>query len=212
MVFASRESAGQMLGQYLKEHGTQADLVLGLLRGGVVVAAEVAHVLQLPLDVLIVRKIGHPWHREFAVGAMAENGIALIDQAAIGRNSLLEVELEQIIKEEKQKLTEYQANFRQTPLDLSHKTVVLVDDGVATGSTIEAAVLSARSQNAAKIIVAAPVASTSSVNRLHKVADEVCALHVDAEFDAVGRYYEEFSQTTDAQALELLRAEAVRGG
>src|SRR5437870_2000272 len=121
MVFASREAAGQMLGQYLKEQGTQADLVLGLPRGGVVVAAEVAHVLQLHLDVLIVRKIGHPWHREYAVGAMAENGIVLLDHAAIGRNPLLETELDQIIKEEQQKLKDYQANFRQKPLDLNRK-------------------------------------------------------------------------------------------
>jgi len=210
MVFASREAAGQALGQFLKERGTQADRVLGLPRGGVVVAAEVAHVLRLPLGVLIVRKIGHPLHREFAVGAMAENDIVLLDHAIIEKAPLLETELEQIIREEMQKLEDYQARFRQTPLELRDKVVVLVDDGLATGSTTEAAVLSARNQHASKIIVAAPVASTSSVARLKNVADEVCILHIDPDFDAVGRYYEEFSQTTDAQVLQVLRAEAVK--
>jgi predicted phosphoribosyltransferase len=210
MVFASREAAGEALGQYLKERGTQADLVLGLPRGGVVVAAEVAHVLRLPLGVLIVRKIGHPLHREFAVGAMAENDIVLLDRATIERVPLLETELEQIIREEMQKLNDYQARFRQTPLDLNAKVVVLVDDGLATGATTEAAVLSARNQHASTVIVAAPVASTSSVARLKHIADEVCVLHIDPDFDAVGRYYEEFSQTTDAEVLDLLRAEAVK--
>ena len=94
MVFASREAAGQLLGRSLREHGTCADLALGLPRGGVVVAAEVAHVLQIPLDVLIVRKIGHPGHREFALGAMAERDVVILDTAAISRNPLLQIELE----------------------------------------------------------------------------------------------------------------------
>jgi len=211
MVFASREAAGQVLGKSLEEQGIQADLVLGLPRGGVVVAAQVAHVLLLPLDVLIVRKIGHPSHREFAIGAMAENGIVLLDEAAIGRNPVLQIELQQIIHEEKERLLEYEARFRQARLDLTGKSILLVDDGLATGATTEAAVLSARNQNAARIIVTAPVASTSAVERLQKVADEVSVLFVDPEFDAVGRYYQEFKQTTDAEVMELLRAEAARG-
>ena len=212
MVFASREAAGQMLGRFLREQGTRADLVLGLPRGGVIVAAEVSHVLQLPLEALIVRKIGHPWHREFALGAMAEGGVVVLDSAAISRNPLLQTELEQIIEEEKQRLQVYQDRFRQMALDLHGKTVLLVDDGLATGSTTEAGVLSARKQNAARIVVAAPVASTNAVERLQKVADEVSCLFIDPAFDAVGRYYEVFSQTTDVEVLDLLRAEAVKGG
>src|SRR5438876_11737231 len=104
MMFASREDAGQKLGQYLKEQGTRSDLVLGLPRGGVIVAAQVAHTLQVPLDVLVVRKIGHPWHREFAVGAMAEKGVVVLDEQAIGRNPLIRTELNEIIEEEKERL------------------------------------------------------------------------------------------------------------
>jgi putative phosphoribosyl transferase len=210
MVFASREAAGQMLGQSLKEQGIQADLVLGLPRGGVIVAAEVAHVLQAPLDVLIVRKIGHPWHREFALGAMAENGVVVFDRAAINRNPLLEMELQQIIEEEKQRLEAYQQAFRHTSLELNGKNVLLIDDGLATGSTTEAGVLAAKKLNAARVVVAAPVASTNAVERLEKVADELFCPVIDPEFDAVGRYYESFPQTTDTEVLDLLRGEAAR--
>jgi len=211
MVFASREDAGQRLGQYIKEQSIQAELVLGLPRGGVIVAAQVAHTLQVPLDVLVVRKIGHPWHREFAVGAMAEKGVVVLDEQVIGRNPLIRMQLKDIIEEEKERLSAYQARFRQQPLDLMGKVVLLVDDGLATGLTIEAAVLSAKKQHAAEIIAAGPVASTSAIERLKKVADEVCVLWSDPEFDAVGRYYEVFSQATDEEVIDLLRAEAGRG-
>ncbi len=211
MVFASREEAGQRLGQYIKEQSIQAELVLGLPRGGVIVAAQVAHTLQVPLDVLVVRKIGHPWHREFAVGAMAEKGVVVLDEQVIGRNPLIRMQLKDIIEEEKERLSAYQARFRQQPLDLMGKVVLLVDDGLATGLTIEAAVLSAKKQHAAEIIAAGPVASTSAIERLKKVADEVCVLWSDPEFDAVGRYYEVFSQATDEEVIDLLRAEAGRG-
>ena len=212
MVFASREAAGQMLGRALKERDIHADVVLGLPRGGVIVAAEVAHVLQLPVEVLIVRKIGHPWHREFALGAMAEGDVVVLDHEAIGRNPLLHVELQQIIEEEKDRLQVYQSKFRQGPLDLNGRAVLIIDDGLATGATTEAGVLSARKQNATRVTVAAPVASTNAVDRLRKIADEVWCLFIDSEFDAVGRYYEVFAQTTDTEVLDLLRAEAVRTG
>src|SRR5881397_4201745 len=102
-MFASREEAGQKLGRQLQDEGIEADLVLGLPRGGVVVAAEVAHTLHLPLDVVIVRKIGHPWHREFAVGALAENDVVLFDERAIGKNPLFRMELNDILEEEKER-------------------------------------------------------------------------------------------------------------
>src|SRR5437660_5377491 len=192
MMFASREDAGRRLGHYLKEQGVHADLVLGLPRGGVIVAAEVAHVLDLPLDVLIVRKIGHPWHREFAVGAMAEGGVVVLDEGVIAKNPLARLELDQIIKEERQRLQAYQSRFRQDHLELSGRAALLVDDGLATGSTTEAAVVSAQKQGAPKVIVAAPVASTNAVERLRSVASDVLALFIDPDFDAVGRYYDEF--------------------
>ena len=211
MMFASREDAGQRLGRHLQEQNVRADLVLGLPRGGVIVAAEAARALHLPLDVLIVRKLGHPFHREFAVGALAEHGVAVLDQALIGSNPLLQAQLDEIVEEEKERLRSYQARFHPDGgPNLAGKTVLLVDDGLATGATTEAAVLSVRKQHARKIVVAAPVASTSAVDRLARVADEVQVLCVDPDFDAVGRYYDVFSQTTDREVLELLQAQAKR--
>jgi putative phosphoribosyl transferase len=207
VMFVSREDAGRRLGWRLKEQGIQADLVLGLPRGGVVVAAEVAHVLKLPLDVLIVRKVGHPMHREFAVGALAECGVVVFYEAVIGFNPLVQADLKAIVAEENARLISYQDKFhRGRPPELSDKTVLVVDDGLATGATTEAAVRSARKQSARRILVAAPVASAHALERLQRVADNVIVLLVDPEFEAVGRYYDVFSQTTDNEVLELLKA------
>jgi putative phosphoribosyl transferase len=206
-MFASRKDAGRRLGQYLKERGLTADLVLGLPRGGVVVAAEVAAVLGKPLDALIVRKIGHPLHREFAVGALAEDEVVLLDQSVVGNNPAIRAELGEVIEEEKQRLREYEAAFHKPgTTSLAGKDVFIADDGLATGATTEAAVLSARKQGARRVTVIAPVGSTSAVARLRSVADDVIVLFVDPDFDAVGRYYDCFSQTTDAEVVELLKA------
>jgi len=205
VMFASREDAGVKLGRCLQEQRVRADLVLGLPRGGVIVAGGVARALRLPLEVLIVRKIGHPWHREFAVGALAERGVVLLDESVIGTNPAVRAELKEIIREEQERLRSYQTRFHpQAAPDLTGKAVLLVDDGLATGATTEAAVLSARKGKAGSIVVAAPVASSHAVERLARVADEVRVVCVDPDLDAVGRYYEVFSQTTDEEVMEVL--------
>ena len=191
----------------MQDQGVRADLVLGLPRGGVVVAAGVARALQLPLDVLLVRKIGHPRQREFAVGALAENGVIVLDEHVIEANAVIRAELEPIIEEEQERLRSYQTRFHPAGAPaLAGKIVLLVDDGLATGATTEAAVLSVRKQNARSIVVAAPVASSHAVERLARVADEVRVLRMDPDFEAVGRYYDVFTQTTDEEVLALLRA------
>ncbi len=212
MRFASREDAGRQLGQRLREQGVEVDLVLGLLRGGVVVAAEVARLLQRPLDALIVRKIGHPWHREFAVGALAEPDVVILDEASVGKNPMVRLQLDGVIAEETARLQAYRSRFHTaTALVLEGKTVLLVDDGLATGATAEAAVVSAKRQKARSIVIATPVASTNAVGRLTPVADDVVALMVDPDFGAVGQYYEEFEETTDEEVLALLRHQAKNG-
>jgi len=209
MMFDSREDAGLKLARLLQAQAVQADLVLGLPRGGVVVAAKVAQTLRRPLGVMAVRKIGHPWHREFAVGALAEGGVTLLDERAVGAEPQVRAELETIIAEEKERLRACQARFHPggAPV-LANRAVLLVDDGLATGATTEAAVLSAKARRAGFVTVAAPVASTGAVERLAKVADEVRVLHADPDFAAVGQYYEVFEQTTDEEVVAVLRATA----
>ena len=206
MRFASRQDAGRQLGQLLKKQRVDVDLVLGLPRGGVVVAAEVARLLQCPLDVLVVRKIGHPMHREFAVGALAEPDVVIFDKASLSEIPVARSQLDGVVAEEIARLREYRQRFhRSNAPTLHNKIVLLVDDGLATGATAEAAVLSARQQSARRIIVAAPVASTNAVERLRRVADDVLTLVVDPDFAAVGQYYDEFSQTSDEEVIALLR-------
>ena len=209
MKFASRQDAGCRLGELLREQNVEADLVLGLPRGGVVVAAEVARLLERPLDVLVVRKIGHPRHREFAVGALAEPGVVIFDKASLSEIPVARAQLDEVVAEETARLQSYCRQFHPAGAPvLDGKTVLLVDDGLATGATTEAAVLSVRKQNARTIVVAAPVASTQAVERLARVADEVRVLNMDPDFEAVGRYYDVFTQTTDEEVLQLLRAGA----
>ena len=209
MTFASRLDAGEKLGAHLRELAIDADVVAGLPRGGVIVAAAAAHVLSLPLDILVVRKVGHPLQREFAVGALAEGGVVVLDEKSIGLAPEQDADLQKIIREESLRLREYELRFHAgSRLDYQGRSVLLVDDGLATGATTEAAVRSARNQGARKIIVGAPVASVSAVERLFRVADDVIVLFTDPDFDAVGRYYREFPQTTDEEVLAALQTAA----
>jgi putative phosphoribosyl transferase len=211
MRFASRQDAGRQLGQHLRQRGVEVDWVLGLPRGGVVVAAEVAGRLQRPLDVLVVRKIGHPWHREFAVGALAEPDVVIFDKATLATVPVPRGQLDKVVAEEIARLREYRACFHGSDLPLLQgKNILLVDDGLATGATAEAAVVSARQQGAHRVIMATPVASTGAVERLRYAADEVVALFVDPGFEAVGQYYDLFYQTDDEEVLALLHAAAPR--
>jgi predicted phosphoribosyltransferase len=204
-VFASRDDAGRKLGRWLEDRDVKPDLILGLPRGGVVVAATVADRLGLPLDVLIVRKIGHPAFREFALGALAEEGIIVLDEQAAryGRG----LDIEPVIREEQENLRAYQSRFAHPGKHaIASLDILLVDDGIATGATTEAAVRSAIKQGASSVTVAAPVAPEHAVERLRAVADDVQVMIIDPKFEAVGRYYDSFPQTTDEEVLELLSA------
>lgn len=206
MRFASRQDAGRQLAGFISTKGIRADVILGLPRGGVVVAAEIADALRIPMDVLLVRKIGHPRHREFAVGALAEGGVVLLDRNVIGVDPALRQQVNEVIREETDRLHQYELKFRDgRKLDLASKTVMIVDDGLATGATTEAAVLSAKGRGCSRVIVVTPVASENAVSRLRQAADDVIALIVDPYFEAVGAYYESFPQTTDEEVLSLLQ-------
>jgi len=206
MLFASRRDAGERLGKYLHWRGVTADLVLGLPRGGVVVAASVARELKLPLDVLVVRKLGHPMQPEFAVGAIAEPDAVFLNEDSLREYPLSSTQLGKIIAQEKIRLQYYRRQFHlhESPA-LEGKAVLLVDDGLATGATAEAAAISARKQKASRIIVSSPVASTNAVERLRRVADAVEVLSEDPDFQAVGQFYQEFPPTEDEEVVSLLR-------
>ena len=205
MTFASRKEAGAKLGRELAARNIQADVILGLPRGGVVVAAEIARFLKRPLGVLVVRKIGHPRFREFAVGALAEAETVILDEAAIEKTRVEPDELKEIILEETDRLKRHVGKFECGPRPgFAGQSVVLADDGLATGATTEAAVRSARKQGARRITIAVPVASASGFARLAGVSDEVIALFIDPNFQAVGQYYLSFSQTTDEEVMALL--------
>jgi putative phosphoribosyl transferase len=213
MLFASRQDAGRQLGRFLRERRVAADLVLGLPRGGVIVAAEVARELKLPLDVLAVRKIGHPLQPEFAVGALAEPDAVYFHNETLAEFPVAQGDLDKIVAEEKNRLRDYRRKFHLAEMPpLEGKIILLVDDGLATGATAEAAAVSVRKQNAKQIIVAAPVASIEAAARLRRVADAVEVMRDDPVFSAVGQFYEEFSQTTDDEVIALLRDAAKFAG
>ncbi|HEV2456166.1 MAG TPA: phosphoribosyltransferase family protein [Verrucomicrobiae bacterium] len=206
MIFASRQEAGERLGEFLRQRGVEADLVLGLPRGGVVVAAGVAQILKLPLDVLVVRKIGHPYQPEFAVGALAEPDCVFLNQENLTEFPVPLKKLEKIISEERERLQNYARRFHlHASLSLEGKSVLLVDDGLATGATAEVAALSARKQNSRRVIVSAPVASINAVERLRRVADDVEILSEEADFQAVGQFYDQFCPTEDDEVISLLK-------
>lgn len=205
MVFASRQDAGRQLGLRLRELALTVDSVAGLPRGGVVVAAEVAEILRCPLDVLVVRKIGHPWNREFAVGALAESDVLVLDEEAVASQPVPAADLEAVITEEKARLRTYSEKFHaQRESHFADARLLLVDDGLATGATAEAAIRSARKQGAAQVIFSVPVASPTGWYRVAHLADRIVTCRTDPAFGAVGQYYKQFLPTRDEEVLALL--------
>ena len=210
MRFRDRRQAGRELAEQLRARQEEAALpdpvVLALPRGGVAVAREVARTLGAPLDVLVVRKIGAPFQEEFGVGAIAGDEAPLFDEVALDRLGLSEAVLAPIVERERAELRRRERLYRQgrPAPDLRGRTVIVVDDGLATGSTARAALRFARSQEPGRVVLAAPVGSPEAVGLLRAEADEVICLHQPAAFMAVGLWYEDFDQLTDEDVLEAL--------
>lgn len=206
MILASREEAGQRLADLLAARGLEPDWVLGLPRGGVVVAAPVAARLGVPLDTWVVRKIGHPENPEFAVGALAEPDVLWLDPNLAGLDAALHRALAGVVREEQRRLEEYRQRWHPYGLPvLRRRRVLLVDDGFATGATAYAAALAVRKQDAEQVILAAPVAAPDTVERLGRVADQVHVLWQDPAFAAVGQYYRSFEPPAEDEILALVR-------
>jgi putative phosphoribosyl transferase len=214
MIFTDRVEAGRALAARLNHLRGSRPVVLGLPRGGVPVAAEVAEALGAPLDVIVVRKLGVPGQSELAMGAIGEGGVRVLEpdvlsSVGVGADEIAAVELRERAELDR-RLDRFRAG--RPPVALAGRTVILVDDGVATGSTARAACAVARACGAARVVLAVPVASPRAVTLLGKVADEVVAVQTPYWFGAIGEFYRDFRQTTDAEVVRALRAARHGGG
>jgi predicted phosphoribosyltransferase len=205
--FHDRFEAGRMLASLLTAYANRPDaIVLGLPRGGVAVAYEVARALHLPLDVFIVRKLGVPGQDELAMGAIASGGVRVLNHAVINALGLGQAEIDQVIRREEQELRRREQQFRgeRPPLQLKGKTVIVVDDGLATGATMWAAIAAIRQRGPAKIVMAVPVAAPAECEAFRQIADEVVCAVTAEPLHAVGLWYEDFPQLTDEEVRTLL--------
>lgn len=209
--FLNRQDAGRQLGAKLVAYsGDPRVLVLGLPRGGVPVAYEVARLLEAPLDVFVVRKLGVPGHRELAMGAIASGGVRVLNQDVIDALRISPAAVASVADMELREIERQEKAFRgNAPFPrLSGRTLIVVDDGLATGSTMRAAIGALRQSNPSRIIVAVPVAAAETVRRLRGEADSVVCLSAPLDFHAVSMWYDDFSQTSDEEVRNLLEASA----
>ena len=207
LIFRDRTDAGRQLADELLHYGGREDvIVLALPRGGVPVGAEVAQRLALPLDVFVVRKLGVPGHEELAMGAIASGGVRVLNHEVINAISLPEEIIEAVTAVEREELGRRERAYREgrPALEVTGRTVILIDDGLATGASMRAAVAALRQKKASKIVIAVPVGAPNTCRELGEEADEsICLVQPDA-FVGVGQYYEDFSQTTDEEVRDLL--------
>lgn len=210
-VFEDREDAGRQLAARLSHYAGRKDVVvLALPRGGVPVGYEVARALDAPFDLLMVRKLGLPGQEELAMGAIASGGVRVLNDELVRMAGVPPIVIERIANEEKRELERREREYRgdRAPLEVEGRTVILVDDGVATGSTLRAAVAALRSRNPARIVVAVPTAAFSACEKLAEVADEVVCLTTPEPFFAISLSYRSFPQLTDDDVRRMLRRAA----
>jgi predicted phosphoribosyltransferase len=205
--FRNRTDAGRQLGEKLAAYADRPDiLVLALPRGGVPVAFEVARALGAPLDVFLVRKLGVPGYEELAMGAVATGGVRVLNNEIVSGLGISEHEIDAVVAGEMQELVRRDRLYRgdRQPPDVGGRTVILVDDGLATGATMRAAVQALKRQQPARIVAAVPTASPDTCQMLKAEADDVVCAMTPEPFFAVGHWYEDFTQTTDDEVRELL--------
>jgi len=208
VLFTDRTDAGQRLAEALRHLAGEKPVVLGLPRGGVPVAAAVATALGAPLDVIVVRKLGVPYHRELAFGAIGEGGVRVINDDVVRRGGLSPSDIATVERAEQTALVRQAEQFRddRPRLALDGRTAIVIDDGVATGATASAACQVVRAQGAARVVLAVPVAPADTVAWLRTQVDEVVCLSTPVLFSAVGEWYRDFSQTSDEEVISLLKA------
>ncbi|KTD40266.1 phosphoribosyltransferase [Legionella parisiensis] len=208
MNYDDRYQAGRVLVDSLKNYAKRTDvIVLALPRGGVPVAYEIAHKLSLPLDIFIVRKLGVPGHEELAMGAIASGGITVLNEEIVNLLHISTEAINNIQKSEQEELLRRERVYRGTKPspELLGKTIILVDDGIATGYTMRAAIAALKQKKPAKLIVAIPVAARSTCEEIAPLVDEIICPMRPVNFYAVGLWYNDFSQTTDEEVVHLLQ-------
>lgn len=208
MIFKNRSHAGIELSKIiLKYKNFSNTIILGLPRGGIVVAYEVAKELQLPMDLISLRKIGAPTHKELAIGAVDEEGIGFFNTTLIERLHVPQSYIELETKKEQNLALARSSLYRKNrdPLLLSQKNVILIDDGLATGATMKAAVQSVKRRGASKTMIAVPLAPPDTLKELKQQVDEIFCLYSPSHFSAVGQFYEEFEPTSDQEVIELMK-------
>jgi len=209
--FRDRSEAGRLLAEKLSAYANRSDvLVLALPRGGVPVAYEVARALNVPLDIFLVRKLGVPGYGELAMGAIASGGVRVLNSDVIHHLAISDQAIERVARFEQQELRRRELAYRgdRAAPDVRDRIVILVDDGLATGSTMRAAVRALRLQRPASIVVAVPVAGESTCAAFRKEVDEIVCAKTPEPFRAVGLWYEDFSQTSDEEVRKLLKSTA----
>ncbi|MBZ5644891.1 MAG: phosphoribosyltransferase [Acidobacteriia bacterium] len=207
MIFANRTEAGQKLALRLKQYANRDDvIVLGAPRGGVPIAFEIAAELRAPLDVFMLRKLGVPGREEFAFGAIASGGVRILDRDTVEGLGLTKAVIERVTATEEQELDRRERAYRggRSPLDVAGRIVILVDDGIATGASMRAAIRALRQMNPARIVIAVPVAPADTCNRLQSQVDELVCLEMPEPFFGVGQFYDDFSQVSDDEVRDLL--------
>jgi putative phosphoribosyl transferase len=212
--FRNREEAGRLLVERLREYEGRDDvIVLALPRGGVPVGYEVAKALGAPLDVFVVRKVGVPGHEELAMGAIASGGVLVVDEGLMSRLGIGKDHVESAVTAELRELERREAAYRggRPPPELEGRTVILVDDGLATGATMRAAALAVRKLSPARLVLAVPVAAAETCEQFEEVVDEIVCPVTPSPFYAVGLWYDDFSPTSDEEVRDLL-ARAADGG
>ncbi len=211
LPFRNRREAGRLLAARLDAYANRPDvLVLALPRGGVPVAYEVARALRVLLDIFLVRKLGIPGYEELAMGAIATGGVRVLNDQLVRALHISDQMIEAVAAREQKELVRREHIYRgdRPPRELRGRTVILVDDGLATGATIYAAIKALREQQAARIVVAVPIASPESCEEMRKEVDDIICAITPAPFHAVGLWYEDFSQTTDEEVRDLLARSA----
>lgn len=207
MIFKDRHEAGLKLAAKLENYRAQPQtVVMGLARGGVVVAHAVAQVLHLPLDVIIIRKVGAPDQEELAIGAVDEEGDGFLNEGIIHALNIRPEYVQKEIDRQKKIAGERAALYRKgkKKVDIEGKTVIVVDDGIATGASVRAALLGLKKKGAEKIVLAVPVAAADSLKSLSKEVSETVCLYDPSDFMAVGQFYQKFNQTSDEEVMMLL--------